>query len=385
VTLSFRSITIEKLKFGPLYVKRNPTIFLAFAGLDAAQNEDVFHIADGYECWNLRKFGLDDFIEALKKKIPPVNDNVLRYYKAKSEPENIGVTDELFEKCSWGLLVPDSLEDAAGNSYSETVFLMNLYSPTFLYPLFYASDFGMRPAIDKLAMFFPSYQNQSLIFKTKEFVKFFKIMLSQSQYGTWASERAQRWNKEDWRLFVAGMLYSGLRDYDSGKNSFGWQRESADMATILESLFTAGDSQSEEIGYRLRKRIGALLSHRFASIEDDVKKLYSERSAFVHGSFFAQIAKDSKRAYSGLPSPDFGSLYQQKEYVRWALVAYMHLAEVIRIQPESYGGLGTVIGMLEKAILDTELRKIAIQDVEEVLSLLPISSLDGGTFPAHRL
>ncbi len=352
---------------------RNRAIFLAFTGQEIEQSEHTSEIRDGYECWNLKKFTLAEFIKALQGKIPPVNDNVLRNY-ARNEDNTqdiFGITERLFKECSWGLLIPDSLEDAVGN-YAETIFLVNLYSPTFLYPLFYAGDMGItRPVHDREIFEFAHYQNQAPLFKRKEFVSFFKTMLPQSQYGTWMLYRAQRWDEEDWRLFVAGMLFSGLRDYDNRKTSFGWQRESADMGAVLESLFTAGDSHNEEVGYRLRKRVAVLLSKRFPSIEEDIKQLYAQRSAFVHGAFFAQIARDSKDAFNNLPIPDFNLLYQQKEYVRWALVAYLHLAQLVKSKPAPYGGATKVIRVLENSIIDMELRKKVLADVEKVLSLLP--------------
>jgi hypothetical protein len=250
---------------------------------------------------------------------------------------------------------------------------LNLYSPTFLYPLFYATDFGIiRPTrINRPVFTFAHYQNQSNVVATPDFVSFFKLLLPQSQYAVWQIDRAQKWSEEDWRLFVAGLLYGGLTEYDNSKNSFGWQRESADMATILESLFTAGDAQSEEIGYRLRKRIAALLSHRFPQVEKDVRDLYKERSAFVHGSFFSQIAKDSRRASNNIPSPDFDRLYGQKEYVRWAFVAYLHLARIVKGNPAGFGGQSTVIDVLEQSIIDVPLRNEVVTEVEKVLALMP--------------
>ncbi len=71
-----------------------------------------------------------------------------------------------------------------------------------------------------------------------------------------------------------------------GLSSFDSQRESADMATILEALFTAGTGENTEIGYKLRKRVAAMLAFQFPSIEKEIKDLYKQRSAFVHGSFF---------------------------------------------------------------------------------------------------
>ena len=355
-------------------MQRNRSIFLAFIGQEIEQIEATFEIQSGYECWNLKKFTLDNFVETLKSKIPPVNNNVLKNYKRDEGNilDGFGLTEKQFAHCSWGLLIPDSLDDAIANSYAETTYLINLYSPTFLYPLFSGSDFGiMQQQHDKPLLTIAHYQNQSKIFNTGNFVSFFKMMLPQSQYGTWQLDRAQRWDEEDWRLFVASMLFQGLKDYDNSKTSFGWQRESADMGAVLESLFTAGDTQNEEIGYRLRKRIATLLSHRFPSIERDIKELYTQRSAFVHGSFFAQIARDSKTAYNNLPAPDFGLLYKQKECVRWSLVAYLHLAQLVKSQSVSYVGIETTLSLLEKSIIDIELRKKVLTDVETVLSSMP--------------
>lgn len=347
-------------------------IFLAFIGKEIEQEENIFEIEDGYECWNLKKFNLDDFIKILKERIPPINDKVLNNYKERKDNHLFGINEESFKKCSWGLLIPDSLDDVNGENYSETNFLINLYSPTFLYPVFYVFDFGIRrPRNDKPTIQFSCSQNQSQIFKTKEFVAFFKNMLPQAQYRGWQFYRAQKWNEEDWRLLVASMLYSGLKDYDNNKDFFGWQRESADMAAILESLFTAGDTHNEEVGYRLRKRVAVLLSPRFPSIENDIKELYKQRSAFVHGSFFAQIAKESKKALHKLPIPDISLLYKQKEYVRWALVGYLHLAQCIKLESNDFGDAGKVIEVLERAIIDIELRRKLTIEAERVFSWMP--------------
>ena len=222
----------------------------------------------------------------------------------------------------------------------------------------------MRQSYNKPLFEFLHYQNQSDIFKNKKFVLFLKTLFQQGQYGNWHLDRIKKWNNEDWRLFSAGLLYSGLKDYENSKNSFGWQRESADMASILETLFTAGDIQNEEVGYRLRKRIAVILSWKFPNIEKDIKELYSQRSAFVHGSFFAQIEKNSKQSYNNLPTPDFDLLYRQKEYVRLALVAYLRLSQIIK--PGE-----TVMFLLEQAVIDIELREKLVNEVKKIFSSMP--------------
>lgn len=352
-------------------------VFLAFTGPEIEQATNIVEIADRYECWNLKKFTLDEFVTELKIKIPPINNNVLRNYKLVEESADIwGITEEKFKICSWGLFIPDGIESALTNSYAETNFLINLYSPTFLYPVFYGSDFGItRSTLNKKLFHLSHLQNQSKNFSKKEFVTFFKTLLPQSQYGVWQLDRIQKWDAEDWRLFSASHLYFGLQDYDNHKSSFGWQRESADMGVILEALFTAGDAKNEDVGYRLRKRIAVLLSHKFSEIEADIKKLYSKRSAFVHGSFFAQIAKESKTSFNNIPSPDFDILYRQKEYVRWALVGCLFLAKEIKDRPNDYKNNKSVMSVLERAIIDTDLRNTILVNTNTIFSLLPIADI----------
>ncbi len=354
-------------------MSRTKTMFFAFMGKEPEKAEKISEIQNGYEFWNLKKFTIDKFIEELKKKIPPINNNVVHNYKADSDSrEPHAITEKQFEKCSWGLLIPDTLEEG-GFSHAETMFLLNLYSPNFLYPYFFANDMGiMRQKHDKDSMIYFHTQDCS-IFNNKNFVEFYKTLFEQSKYGSWHLDRIQKWDKEDWRLFVAALLYSGLKDYENAKSSFGWQRESAEMATIMEALFTADDTQNEEVGYRLRKRTAALLAWQFPEIEKDIKELYRARSSFVHGSFFQQIAKESPGAYNNLPTPDFDLLYKHKEYVRFAFVAYLNLARIIRSQ--GIDGVATVIDGLEQAIIDMKLREQIISETKKLFLLMPTSSI----------
>lgn len=350
-------------------MQRSKTIFLSFTGKPLERAHTILQIKDGYECWNLNKISLDGFVDRIKEKIPPVNDNVLCNYKIESSSQDLfGITEEQYGKCSWGLLIPETLEEG-GLSSAETMFLLNLYSPSFLYPVFHVNDMGIMQIIhDK--DFSPYYYNQDgTIFCDPNFVSFYKLLFEQSKYGSWHLDRIQSWDKEDWRLFVAALLFSGLKDYVNSKNIFGWQRESAEMVTILEALFTAGDSQHEEVSYRLRKRIAVLLAWMFPSIEEDIKELYKTRSAFVHGSFFQQIARESPRAHNNLPVPDFKRLYIYKEYVRFALVAYLNLARIIR--SNDIQDLDSVMNGLERAIIDLPLRERLIAETRKIIELMP--------------
>lgn len=349
--------------------KNNAKIFLAFMGKDIKQDNKIFEIGEGFECWNLKKFKFNDFIKEIKKKIPPANLKVSSSnYKIDKEVGFIGITEEYFNQCSWGLFIPENLT----NTFDcfETCFILNLYSPKFLHPLFCVKDLGIIKQEKNKKYKLTSFHTQDCsIFCKKEFIFFYRKMLEHSKYAVWDYNRVKLWKEEDWRMFIVASLYFGLKDYENSKKPFEWQRESAEMSTIMEALFTASDSQNEEIGYRLRKRISVLLSYKFPTIEEDIKELYKARSLFVHGSFFKQIAKTQKKAPGTIPSPDFEILYKHKEYVRFAIIAYLNLInaareERIKVKEES------VINMLEESIIDIKLRKQIVDETKEILSLM---------------
>ncbi len=174
------------------------------------------------------------------------------------------------------------------------------------------------------------------------------------------------------RVFVACLLFNGLRENEHSKDVFTWQRESADMATILEALFTAGTGENTEIGYKLRKRVAAMLAFQFPSIEKEIKDLYKQRSAFVHGSFFVQIRKEIeiKDGFAKLPSPPFQFLYGYKERIRLTLVAYMHLNKIRKSGAAEFKGCVCVLDILENAVIDLEVRAAVRAHTERVLKLM---------------
>ena len=69
--------------------------------------------------------------------------------------------------------------------------------------------------------------------------------------------------------------------------------------------------------------------------------------------------------------PDFGVLEEQRNYVRYALSAYLYLAFKLRTQPSTYDGAASVMIALETAIINVDLRRRIVDDAEMVLSLLP--------------
>lgn len=355
-------------------------IFIAFTGPKIDQRNKFCKIADNYECWNLNKLRFEQFINYIKKEIPPVNKNVLRNYKIKEISKttiNFGITEKQYEKCSWGLLLPDNVLGTSINGYDEIIFLINLYSPHFLYPVFYIAGLGIkRLQYEKDFYIYYQQQNRSKIFKTKKFVKFFEKLLPQSVYGIWQADRCKKWEEEDWQLFIACLLFSDLKKYENEKDPFTWRREFVDMTTIIETLFTT-ENEKQEITYRIKKRIAVLAGFAFENIEEDIRKLYGQRSSFVHGSFFKEIYKEIKNKeaknkdnIAELPLPDFELSYKHKERVRFLLVFYLNLAKILKTNKKYFGDYKNVIEPLEESIINVNLRKKVESCTEEIFALM---------------
>lgn len=347
---------------------RDTTVMLGFGGPAVELGRKV-ELGKGYQVWNLRALSFDEFVTRLRRTVRPINESAL-YERPADSPETRGITRALFKKCSWAVRFPKRSGDLSVGKHWEVEFLCNLYSPEFLYPVFHAGDYGIEQNSDRRGLD-PAYsilQQQATLFARPEFAKFCDTMRTGACYALWVRDRAARWRSEDWRLFVASQLYLGLREFHNRKSYFGWQRESADIAAMLEALLTAGDKTTAEVGYRLRKRAAVLLADRLPSIEKDIKKLYETRSTFVHGSFFASIPKEMKRQATGLPLPNFSLLRRQKEYARFVLVGYLCLAR--GVGGGKFGGSKNAMDGLESGIIDTGCRASVRREIGGVLDLL---------------
>ncbi len=349
-------------------------IFIAFTGPPVNQPDPIYKMADGFECWNLKQFEFDHFIAAIKSRITPIGQNVLGNYKRGPDANAaFGITEAEYTRSSWGVVLPDVAPHSAASGYAEALFVLNLFSPYFLFPVFFVTDLGIdRPDHRRHPLLDFHEQNQAHSFRREAFVQFYNALISESIYGSWRTDTMAKWNLEDWRLFTACLLFNELKAYQGSKEVFTWQRESANMATILEALFTAGGGDNTEVGYKLRKRAAALLGFRLPNIEKEINDLYEQRSSFVHGSFFLKFRKSIKveEGLAKLPSPPFELLYRQKENIRRALIAYLHLSKIHRSNGDQFGDSKSVMDILERSIIDTELRAKVSVHVESILSLL---------------
>ncbi len=50
----------------------------------------------GYECWNLASFQINDFLSSVRRRIPPMNENVLKNYGREAGGANspFGISGE---------------------------------------------------------------------------------------------------------------------------------------------------------------------------------------------------------------------------------------------------------------------------------------------------
>lgn len=77
-------------------------IFIALTGPEIKQRNIFNVIIKNYECWNLNKLSLKDFIINIKKRIHPINNNVLSNYELKKDDKSnlLGIHKEQYKKCS---------------------------------------------------------------------------------------------------------------------------------------------------------------------------------------------------------------------------------------------------------------------------------------------
>jgi hypothetical protein len=354
-------------------------IFIGFIGWEEPpmdQESNTFLVAENFELWNLRKFSLEDFVAEIKSKIPPVNNNVLRNY-LNDGTENYGINEEQYKKSLWGLLVPDPSEHFSG--YQEVLALINIFSPRYMKPYFQVTNMGIEKVNSFNVLEIPpndyqGYQN----FETTNFTSFYNELISEMKYSVWVRPVVLGWQEEDWRLYMASVFYQELKEFEMSKSTYTWQRESASMAILLETLFTAGDTQNEKIGYRLRKRVGALIQWKYPNIEKDIKGLYNDRSEFIHGSYYKKIISGMRRNENDdafPPTPDFDKLYKTKEKIRFIYTAYLYLHKIKNLGNEiMFNDYKNIQEMLEVSILNIELRNKITEVVKPILDKLPENS-----------
>ena len=309
-------------------------IFLGFAGKGIEQAEKRLRIKDSFECWNLKKMGFIEFVVEIKKEIKPVNKNVTDDSYVKGFLRNKNTKAEIpmiYDRCSWGLLLPHK-ENRDYVQEERLEFLLNLYSPEFLYPLFVVSDLGIEDKTFHLPRFWLDQdhtQNQSKIFSTEQFVDFYKKLLPQSRLFASDTKDIDRWSSEMALIGMACHLFNDLKKYHT-KTPVTYHSEYLDICVILETMLLM---EYEEKKKNIAWRSLMLLSSTFPDARGLFSKIYDERSKFVHGKTFKAMKKYSlERQHSGATiaynKMHFDLSEKATKYLRYLLAAYVYLHKV---------------------------------------------------------
>jgi len=337
-----------------------------FIGFKGEMFENLPRISKSYhlEYWNLKKIPYNNFIRRVKAKIPPVNITVSQNnYSVGTKSTGycgIGITKKEYESLSWGILFPNYYNY---NFYHFT-FSLYMYKGFHLIPDMYATNVGIQwikennNGVVKNTWFenilLETIQSKFSLFYSKYHKSLSRIIIDYSRIG--------RWNKEDWRVYMAMILYKDYDKYNREKHLLTWQKEFADAMTIFETLLTAEEGDRTEISYRLTKRFGLLLGNKFPDYSTTISKAYEYRSQFLHGSIYVGLNKRTKASIdeaSGItdlmiPKDVWDVSYKLVEYLKYLIFIYILIYEEIVVKS---GRFPNVISTLEAGLLDDSVKR----------------------------
>lgn len=316
-------------------MRNTSSFFIAFSGRPNKSQRKKTRVSKEISIWNLKKFTKKELIKEFQKKIPLLSHlKSKNCYKFDFIPKNVQLT--------WGILIEDTFWKDNILNNSELLAICNLFSDTFLNPLFTVIDLGIQPLEILKGFKQNNYweQNKYEIFAHENFQKFYNQLKTEKEYFVWYVDYIENWikqpddliKKENWRIFLAYSLFKDLEKYDYGKKPYTHLKEVVDIATILELLLTK-KNENGGIKENLAKRSHALLGRAFKNIETEIKNLYKERSKFAHGSHYIEIAINAKLGANGtyiFPGIDFEKLKKYRTYLRLTLIIYIFLNKEIK-------------------------------------------------------
>lgn len=342
-------------------------IFLSFPGYNVGIKQKIKKIND-FEFWNLEKIDQNEFIKLIRKKIKPINKNVVKnYFTTRDE----GAYKEAYKESAWGMLLPDFTKDPMGSRY-ESLFLVNLFSKLALPVTFYVSRMGIMVEKTKLSFSKKAiFHGEDNKFTNKRFIQFYNLLFPEVMGTSWHADEVLKWGREDWRLSIACSSFSELSKYQKVKYPMRWQEECADIAAFYETLLSR--KKNDGGYYKIIQRIEVLLSDhykdKFGGIKKGLKDLFDYRNEFVHGSFFDRLKKETK-AYSDnskmaqLPGVDFRFLEKQVEVARKVFISFFYLKKKFKKTNKPTPEL------INSAIMDINLRKKIQRHTNDIMKLL---------------
>jgi len=392
--------------------------FFVFRGYKNTQLRKKHVIATGIECWNLRKMKFDEFISEISTAIAPRNPSMTEasylqdhHFRITSAHENDinkikAAWKPYYELASWGLLIKIKTNSWAKkvnhhirfpitDQYLEdnALFLINLFSPYFLHPIFIVNDMGFHSSDIPYGELKVSLQDQQQApaFKSQNFVKFlnelsrmdytFYNLLSLEVTGTGSQgmndlykilRKKKIVSQEEYRAARACCLFDQLKKYSCrGKNHLN-DKEYVEFCTILETLITF-DGRSGA-SYKLSKRITLMLGNvlKNVDIDDEIAGLTKKRNNFIHGTSFSVIEAvdhaDFLKKYKEL----FRSTELFTKITRFVLVGYLYLLKQKQFHLAFRNiSKNSIPELLDSALLDIKLRSKLQMQLRKIYSLMP--------------
>ncbi|MBI2463583.1 hypothetical protein HYV57_01355 [Candidatus Peregrinibacteria bacterium] len=345
-------------------------IFLAFPGCQVKISEKRKKIGE-FEFWNLEKISKREFLNLIKKEIKPFNQNVRKNYFGMGSKDDY---EKSYKESTWGILLPNYSKDNSASRY-ESLFVINLFSDLSLPVMFYVDRDGVTVKKTTLNIHKKSNcYNAKEKFANKKFPQFYELLVSEIKGINWNACEVLEWNREQWRLSLACLLFSELEQYQKSKDVMIWQKECAEIVTLYETLLSRykNDNGSYKIIQRVEILLGNHYKKDFENIKKNLKILFDYRNEFVHGGFFDRLKK-ATRSYSDdkgmaqLPKVDCEFLEEQAEVLRKTLIVFIYLKKKFKkIKALKVLSVPEIVNI---GIMDIQLRKKIQKYANKILKL----------------
>ena len=346
-------------------------IFLAFPGYDVTLNQKIKKIGD-FEFWNLEKISDDEFVSLIQKKIKPLNKNVRKNYLTPRTEQDFR---ESYKNSSWGMLLPNYAKDYLDGRY-ESLFTVNLFSEFNLPVMFYVQKLGITVKKRNIEIAGKAqFHGEDKKFLSKKFIKFYNLIFPSLIGVSWQAYEVAKWNREDWRMYISCLLFDKLAKYQHSKNPMTWQAECAETVSFYEALLPKDlrDNGQYKISQKIEILLGRYYKKQFPEIKGGLKKLFSSRNDFVHGSFFNRLKKATKphpgnKDMAQIPMVDFNFLETQYRVAKQVLVAFLYLKKML-------GNQKTIPETIHSGVMDIKTREKIQNCADEILKLMSFSAI----------
>lgn len=351
-------------------------IFLAFPGFQVSTNQKIKRVGV-FEFWNLEKMSAEEFILRIQKKIKPFNRNVRKNYFSTNTEQDFR---ESYKNSSWGMLLPNYTKDYMDGRY-ESSFTVNLFTNLNLPIMFFVQQIGIAVEKKKIEMIEKAqFHGEDKKFSNKKFTEFYKTIFPTLIGVRWQAYEVAKWSREDWRMHISCLLFNELAKYQRSKQVMTWQAECADIVSFYETLLSkeANDNGQYRVSQRIEVLLGQYYNKEIPKILDGLKKLYSSRNEFVHGSFFDRLKKTTKtypdnKNMAQLPELDFNFLETQSSVAKQVLIIFLYLRK--RLKVKKLGNQKTIPEVIHSGVMDIRIRKKIQKYSEEILKLTPPGSI----------